>query len=39
MREYNMLFGIDERVLEVAKEDVLVMPGPTNRGVEMSSEL
>ena len=40
LREYNMLFGIDERVLEVAKEDVLVMhPGPTNRGVEMSSEI
>lgn len=40
LREYNMLFGIDERTLEAAKEDVLIMhPGPTNRGVEMSSEV
>ena len=40
LREYNMLFGIDEYVLEAAREDVLIMhPGPTNRGVEMSSEI
>lgn len=40
LREYNMLFGINEDVLKVAKEDVLIMhPGPTNRGVEMSSEV
>jgi len=40
LREYSMLFGIDRDVLEVAKEDVLIMhPGPTNRGVEMPSEI
>jgi aspartate carbamoyltransferase catalytic subunit len=40
LREYSMLFGINQDVLEVAKEDVLIMhPGPTNRGVEMPSEI
>lgn len=40
LREYSMLFGIDERVLEVAKDDVLIMhPGPVNRGVELPSSL
>jgi aspartate carbamoyltransferase catalytic subunit len=40
LREYNMLFGIDEQVLEVANDDVLIMhPGPVNRGVEMPSSI
>lgn len=40
LREYSMLFGIDDSVLEVAKDDVLIMhPGPTNRGVEMPSQI
>jgi aspartate carbamoyltransferase catalytic subunit len=40
LREYSMLFGIDESVVEAAKEDVLVMhPGPVNRGVELPSSI
>ncbi|MBA1336203.1 MAG: Aspartate carbamoyltransferase [Firmicutes bacterium] len=40
LREYSMYFGIDESVLEVAKDDVLVMhPGPVNRGVELPSSI
>jgi aspartate carbamoyltransferase catalytic subunit len=40
LREYNMLFGIDEQVLKMAKEDVLIMhPGPVNRGVELPSSI
>ncbi len=38
LREYNKLYGIDERRLSMAKPDVLIMhPGPMNRGVEISS--
>ncbi len=40
LREYSMLFGVNERTLEKAKEDVLIMhPGPVNRGVELPSSL
>lgn len=35
-REYSRYFGLNERSLEVAKADAIVMhPGPINRGVEM----
>jgi aspartate carbamoyltransferase catalytic subunit len=37
IREYNHLYGIDEKSLRVAKKDILVMhPGPMNRGTEIS---
>jgi aspartate carbamoyltransferase catalytic subunit len=39
-REYAMFFGINPRVLEKAKPDVVVMhPGPMNRGVELDPVL
>jgi aspartate carbamoyltransferase catalytic subunit len=35
-REYSRYFGLNERSLEAAKDDAIVMhPGPINRGVEM----
>ncbi|MCK5129079.1 MAG: aspartate carbamoyltransferase catalytic subunit [Clostridiales bacterium] len=38
VREYYKYFGIDQRRIELAKEDAIIMhPGPVNRGVEMSS--
>lgn len=38
VREYAECFGLNERRLKMAKDDVLVMhPGPVNRGVEISS--
>lgn len=38
VREYAQYFGINQRVLSLAKPDALVMhPGPINRGVELSS--
>jgi len=40
LREYSMLFGVNERTLEKAKENVLIMhPGPVNRGIELPSSL
>lgn len=40
LREYTRFFGVDEKILELAKPDALVMhPGPVNRGVEMSCEV
>lgn len=40
LREYAQLFGIDERILRMAKKDALLMhPGPVNRGVELTSEV
>jgi aspartate carbamoyltransferase catalytic subunit len=37
IREYRLLYQIDERRLKLAKPDVLIMhPGPINRGVEIS---
>jgi len=40
LREYSIYYGINSRLLELAKEDVLVMhPGPVNRGVEMSPDV
>lgn len=38
VREYSAQFGLNERRLEMAAKDALVMhPGPVNRGVEMNS--
>lgn len=40
LREYSSLFGVNSKVLQYAKKDVLVMhPGPVNRGVELSTEI
>jgi len=36
--EYMRFFGIDEKRIQLAKKDVLLMhPGPVNRGIELSS--
>ncbi|MBQ6453667.1 MAG: aspartate carbamoyltransferase catalytic subunit [Coriobacteriales bacterium] len=38
IREYSMLYGIDERRLEAMKPGAIIMhPGPINRGVELSA--
>ncbi|MCP4629472.1 MAG: aspartate carbamoyltransferase catalytic subunit [bacterium] len=40
IREYARYFGLNRRMLQNAKEDVLIMhPGPVNRGVEISPEV
>ena len=40
IREYARVFGINRERLRRAKKDVLIMhPGPTNRGVELSAEV
>jgi aspartate carbamoyltransferase catalytic subunit len=40
LREYSRYFGINRRLLELAKEDAIVMhPGPVNRGVELSPDV
>ncbi len=40
VREYSMVYGLDEEKLKKAKEDVIILhPGPINRGVEISSEV
>ncbi len=37
-REYATLYGLNQKRLALAKDDVIVMhPGPMNRGVEISS--
>ncbi len=39
-REYASLFGLNEKRLELAKEDAIIMhPGPLNRGVEIDSKI
>ena len=40
IREYAVQFGITKEKLKGAKENVVIMhPGPTNRGVELSAEV
>jgi aspartate carbamoyltransferase catalytic subunit len=40
LREYAHLFGIDEKILRMAKKDALLMhPGPVNRGIELTSDI
>lgn len=40
VREYSMLYGLNEKRLKRAKPDAIVMhPGPINRGVEISHEI
>ncbi len=39
VREYSMLYGIDQRRLDMMKDDAIIMhPGPINRGVELMPE-
>ena len=38
--EYNAKFGIDMKVLKLAKKEAIVIhPGPINRGIEITSEV
>jgi aspartate carbamoyltransferase catalytic subunit len=40
MREYSMLFGINQAKLNEGSDNLIVMhPGPTNRGVELSADV
>ena len=40
IREYAKEFGVNQEKLKKAKKDILIMhPGPTNRGVELSAEV
>ena len=40
VREYAKMFGVNKEKLKAAKKDILIMhPGPTNRGVELSAEV
>ncbi len=40
IREYAKVFGVNQARLKKAKKDLLIMhPGPTNRGVELSAEI
>ena len=40
IREYAKMFGINQERLKNAKKDLMIMhPGPTNRGVELSADV
>lgn len=40
LREYSRFYGINRKLLELAREDVIVMhPGPINRGVELNPDV
>lgn len=40
LREYSRFFGVSRNLLELAKEDVIIMhPGPINRGVELNPDV
>jgi len=40
IREYAKIFGVNKEKLKHAKKNILIMhPGPTNRGVELSAEV
>jgi aspartate carbamoyltransferase catalytic subunit len=40
LREYSRFFGLNRKIMEKAKKDVIVMhPGPINRGVEIDPEI
>ncbi|MFT7538442.1 MAG: aspartate carbamoyltransferase catalytic subunit [Lysobacterales bacterium] len=40
IREYSTIFGVNSERLKSAKKDILIMhPGPTNRGVELSASV
>jgi aspartate carbamoyltransferase catalytic subunit len=40
LREYSRFYGVNRQLMELAKEDAIVMhPGPINRGVELSPDV
>jgi len=40
LREYSMLYGLDNNLLSRVKKDIIIMhPGPVNRGIEITSDL
>ena len=40
LREYSMMYGLTQEILDSLKKDILIMhPGPINRGVEITSEV
>ncbi len=40
LNEYKNLFKVDEKTLQYAKKDAIIMhPGPINRGIEISSQV
>jgi aspartate carbamoyltransferase catalytic subunit len=40
LREYSLYYGINKRLLESLKKQIIIMhPGPINRGVELSSDV
>jgi aspartate carbamoyltransferase catalytic subunit len=40
LREYSRFFGVSRKLLELAKDDAIVMhPGPINRGVELNPDV
>lgn len=40
LREYSRFFGVTRELMELAKEDAIVMhPGPINRGVELNPDV
>ena len=40
LREYGLYYGINKKLLEKIKKDIIIMhPGPINRGVEISSDV
>jgi len=40
LREYNLVYGINRKLLEsLGKEIVIMHPGPINRGVELDSDV
>lgn len=40
LREYNLSFGINKKLLDSLKKEIVIMhPGPINRGVEIDSDV
>jgi aspartate carbamoyltransferase catalytic subunit len=40
LREYNLSFGINKKLLDSLKKEIVIMhPGPINRGVELDSDV
>ncbi len=40
LREYALYFGIDKKMLDSLKKEIVIMhPGPINRGVELNSDV
>ena len=40
LREYNLAYGINRRLLDSIQKDIVIMhPGPINRGVEIDSDV